>query len=268
MYPHARSAVDDDEVAVGIGGREPPTKATRTHRLHDPDAGRGEIRGQFVGVVGVDPERDTNTGPRLDRGSKPSLDQVPDDNRNQRPGVASPRAVVLLARHGSADLTQTDLPYHLVPGPPLTAAGEREAEELGGFLAGRGVRGIRTSPLERARRTAEIAARIASTCLLVDDSLAEIQPGETHADVCKRAWPALLEAVSTARAQGSPTAIVAHGGVVTALLLGIGVSAARIHAHAAQFDGENPLPPAGAWEIVLGPSGLPAEAELVFTPGT
>ena len=63
--------------------------------------------------------------------------------------------IIYLARHATPDWSRTDLPYHLLPGPPLVPQGEAEAAELGRFLREAGVSRLYTSPLERARRTAE-----------------------------------------------------------------------------------------------------------------
>jgi broad specificity phosphatase PhoE len=177
----------------------------------------------------------------------------------------APDTVVYLARHGSPDLGRTDLVYHLPPGPPLTAAGEREAAELGQFFAARGVRRIWASPLERARRTAEIAATISGADLVVDDRLLEMQPGEAHEDVRRRTWPAWLAA--TGAAISAPAAVVAHGGVATALLQALGASPETLESLGRRFDSGNPLPPGGAWEIVLDGSGPARTPRLAFVPG-
>ncbi len=176
-----------------------------------------------------------------------------------------PSPVIYLARHGSADLARTDLVYHLPPGPPLTSTGVLEAVELASFLHQGGVRRIWTSPLDRACRTAEVAASACSAALIVDDRLTEMQPGETHDDVCARAWPVWEEVVASAIVHG-PQAIVAHGGVVTALLLAIGVGSATLEEYGRRFDSGNPLPPGGAWEVT-GPDARGAVTpRLVFAP--
>ncbi len=171
---------------------------------------------------------------------------------------------VYLVRHATPDLTRTDLVYHLLPGPPLTPVGEAEASDLGRFLRDGGVRLIWSSPLERARRTAELAARICGAELKEDGRLIEMRPDETHDDVFARARP-VWERVAGASARG-PQAVVAHGGVITAVLLAIGVEPATLDEIGRQFDGGNPLPPAGAWEISVpdGPGAL--TARLAFVP--
>lgn len=171
---------------------------------------------------------------------------------------------IYLVRHATPDLTRTELIYHLPPGPPLTRLGEEQAAELARFLRGRGVRGIWSSPLDRARRTAELVGLTCEAEVVTDARLIEMQPGETHDDVHARArpaWDVVLEAAARA-----PQAIVAHGGVITALLMALGVASETLADLGRRFDSGNPLPPAGAWEVrVPGPTGLPS-AQLVFIP--
>jgi broad specificity phosphatase PhoE len=175
------------------------------------------------------------------------------------------RRAVYLARHGTPDLTRTELVYHLVPGPPLTSLGAREAAALGRYLHERGVRRIWASPLERARRTAEVASRASGATLLIDDRLMEMQPGETHDDVRARAQPIWDLAISAPTGGGSQ-ALITHGGVVTALLLFIGVSRAIVDEAGGRFDSGNPLPPAGAWEVVGPGVNGRLDATLSFVP--
>jgi broad specificity phosphatase PhoE len=173
-------------------------------------------------------------------------------------------ANVYLVRHATPDLSRTELVYHLPPGPPLTGLGEAQAAELGRFLRRRGVRGIWSSPLERARRTADLAALVCGAEVVIDARLIEMQPGETHADVHARAEPA-WDVVLEASAHG-PQALVAHGGVITALLLALGVASETLADLGRRFDSGNPVPPAGAWVVrVPGATGLPS-ARLVFIP--
>lgn len=173
-------------------------------------------------------------------------------------------ATVYLVRHATPDLSRTELVYHLPPGPPLTRLGEEQAAELGRFLCRRGVRGIWSSPLERARRTADLAALACEAEVLTDARLIEMQPGETHDDVHARAGPA-WDVVLGASAHG-PQALVAHGGVITALLLALGVAPETLAVLGRRFDSGNPVPPAGAWVVrVPGSTGLPT-ARLAFIP--
>jgi broad specificity phosphatase PhoE len=173
---------------------------------------------------------------------------------------------VYLVRHATPDLTRTDLVYYLPPGPPLTAVGELEASELGLFLCRGGVRWIWTSPLERATRTAELAARVCAARVIEDARLIEMHPVETHDDVYARAGPVWDIVVDRADTHG-PQALLAHGGVITALLLAVGVAPATLARVGRRFDSGNPVPPGGAWEVA-GPVGdVSMIARLAFIPG-
>jgi broad specificity phosphatase PhoE len=176
-----------------------------------------------------------------------------------------PGGTVYLARHASPDLTRTDLVYHLPPGPPLTTLGEREASALGRYLCHGGVHTIWTSPLVRARRTAELAAQKCGAEVREDARLIEMDPAETHDDVYARARPVWDIATEWAAARG-PQALVAHGGVITALLLGIGVTLTTLERVGRRFDSGNPAPPGGAWEITAPDRSGPLTARLVFIP--
>jgi 2,3-bisphosphoglycerate-dependent phosphoglycerate mutase len=175
-----------------------------------------------------------------------------------------PGGTVYLARHATPDWSRTDLVYHLLPGPPLTVRGEAEASDLGRFLRDGGVGQIWTSPLDRARRTAELAATVSGAQVTEDARLMEMRPDETHDDVYARARPVWEAAV--AAATRVPQAVVAHGGVVTAVMLAIGVAPTALARVGRRFDGGNPLPPGGAWEITGPAGGGVLTARLVFVP--
>jgi broad specificity phosphatase PhoE len=177
-----------------------------------------------------------------------------------------PGRTVFLVRHATPDLTRTDLVYFLPPGPPLTTAGELEASELGLFLRRRGVRWIWTSPLERAARTAELAASVCAAQVIEDARLIEMRPDESHDDVRARAGPVWDVAVGRAVVHG-PQALVAHGGVITALLLAVGLAPRFLERVGRHFDSGNPVPPGGAWEVNRSDGDRSWAARLAFLPG-
>jgi broad specificity phosphatase PhoE len=171
---------------------------------------------------------------------------------------------VYLARHARPDWTRRDLTYHLPPGPPLTSQGRMEAERLGRFFQVEGVTRIYTSPLERCLRTAEIAAEVAGSPIVIDHSLTEWQPGENTETVARRIWP-LFERVRLACSVDGPSALVTHGGPVAALLERLGMQPELLKGHR-KYDHNNPLPPAGVWQASLdGEEGL-WELRMVFAP--
>jgi ribonuclease H / adenosylcobalamin/alpha-ribazole phosphatase len=102
----------------------------------------------------------------------------------------------LLLRHGQTEMSvqgrfagRGDI--------PLTSTGTRQAAAVAGRLAGRGVDLVVSSPLSRARSTAEAVADAAGVPLVLDEDLAETDFGEweglTFAAVMAR-WPAQLTA--------------------------------------------------------------------------
>jgi broad specificity phosphatase PhoE len=173
--------------------------------------------------------------------------------------------IVFLARHATPDWSRTDIPYHLPPGPPLTAEGEREARLLGSFLRQNNVCRILASPLERCWRTGEIAAREAGVPVEVDTRLAEWLPHEKDSDVLARLWPAWAQAAELCP-NGGALALVTHGGPIGVLLAELGLEARVLTEFRRRFDRNNPVPPAGVWRATRArPDGAWA-LELVFNP--
>jgi broad specificity phosphatase PhoE len=136
-----------------------------------------------------------------------------------------------LTRHGETEWSRT-LRHTGRTDLPLTAHGEAQARALGARLDGRRFALVLVSPLQRARRTAELAGY--GDVLQVDDDLLEVDYGEyeglTTADV-RRARPdwdlwrdgcpggetiadaaARAErALARARAADGPVLLVGHG---------------------------------------------------------
>lgn len=174
-------------------------------------------------------------------------------------------ATLYLARHATPDRTRTDIPYFTPPGPPLTAQGESEAAELGAFFRAAGMRHILSSPMERAHRTAQIAAEHASLPLTLAEGLIEWKPGEKDAEIKTRLWPVWEHALTLSEADG-PVAMVSHGGPIAVLLAELGMEQSVIDHYKSLFDNRNPLPPAGVWEAARpDPSGA-WQLRLAFTP--
>jgi broad specificity phosphatase PhoE len=172
---------------------------------------------------------------------------------------------IYLIRHATPDWSRTDLVYHLPPGPPLTAQGEAEAAKLGDFLRDMEVRHLFNSPLERCKRTAEIAGAGAGLTPQEDLRLAEMRPEEKAPEVRARLWPAWVHAGELCLEDG-PVALVTHGGPVGILLTELGLDAKQLAQYQAKFDRHNPLPPAGAWRCVRVSPDAPWALELAFTP--
>lgn len=166
---------------------------------------------------------------------------------------------LLLARHGQS-VSNAVRRFQGVQDVPLSEIGLRQAEALGAALGRCRVAAIYTSPLQRARRTAEIVAAglgmpVVSVEALRELSLGEWEgrtveeiralPGDPYArwvrdpvaglppggeplpDVQARVVGA-LEAIAAAHPNGDDVLVVCHGGVISAFLahcLGLPLSA-------------------------------------------
>jgi broad specificity phosphatase PhoE len=95
------------------------------------------------------------------------------DTRGQAEGAAAPsRTIVHLLRHG-----EVSNPGHVIYGRQpdfhLSEDGRMMAKAAAGFLAGRDVTAVFSSPLERARETAEPVAAQFGLDVIVDERLIE-----------------------------------------------------------------------------------------------
>jgi broad specificity phosphatase PhoE len=85
---------------------------------------------------------------------------------------------LLLIRHGSTDMLGSVLCGRM-PGVGLSAAGQQEARALADSLRRReSLHAVVSSPLQRARETAEIIAAPQQVKVTVDDRLQEVEFGE------------------------------------------------------------------------------------------
>jgi len=155
---------------------------------------------------------------------------------------------IYLARHATPDWSRKDIRYDVEPGPDLIRQGEEEAAKLGEFLRTAGVTCIYASPLVRTRRTAEIAGAVAGIPVVINNAVREYTREENDQLVFARLQPILDELTQRASAEG-PFAIVTHGGPVRVMLERLGVDRDELWHYRRQFDHQNPLPPAAAWEL-------------------
>jgi broad specificity phosphatase PhoE len=152
--------------------------------------------------------------------------------------AAETRTVVHLLRHGEVH-NPTKVLYGRLPGFRLSARGEQMAQEAAKALAGRDVTLVVSSPLERARQTAEPVAAQFGLPVEIDERLIESENffegkrvgvgdgalrdprnwhllrnpfrpswGEPYLDVAARMRAALLEA--RRRAEGHEAVCVSH----------------------------------------------------------
>jgi len=172
-----------------------------------------------------------------------------------------------LVRHATPDWKRLDLSYYKPPGPPLTPQGEEEAQALGEFLREAGVQQVLCSPMERCRRTAEIAAAVVGLAPQAEPGLGEWQPGEGEAAVRDRFWPVWERLLPNGHA-AQPAALVTHGGPIAMMLAELGLAADALAHYRKTFDRNNPLPPAGVWRAARAAPCAPWELALVFMPET
>lgn len=172
---------------------------------------------------------------------------------------------IYLVRHATPDWSRTDIRYDIPPGPPLTAQGEAEAANLGEFLRTVGIKRIYASPLERTRRTAEIAGGIVGVAPIEEEAIAEWRRGESETEVAAR-FNGLWEKICSESAAIGPIALVTHGGPVKAMLLSLGLPQTTVDEYCRKFDRGNPLPPAGVWLATGCATETPWDLELIWTP--
>jgi broad specificity phosphatase PhoE len=172
---------------------------------------------------------------------------------------------IYLIRHATPDRQRSDIPYNLPPGPPLTRQGEEEAIELGEFLREETkVKILLSSPMERAMRTAQIAAQTAGMRYTVAPEIIEQRLDEPVEAIHRRMWAAFTlahELILT----GGEIGLVTHGGPAGVLLQALDMDLETLTRWKI-FDYANPMPPAGVWRISRQSAGEPWEFKFVFHP--
>lgn len=176
-------------------------------------------------------------------------------------------ATVYLIRHATPDWDVTDIPYDIPPGPPLVHQGEIEAFQIGTFLKQTKIKKLYYSPLERAKRTAEISADIAKILIEQEYGIAEWRTNEDEKQFSARFFPAWHKAIDESKVLG-PIGLVTHGGPIQLMLKTLGLPHDVLESYRKQFDRGNPLPPAGIWKAEKS-SGVDFwDLSLVFIPDT
>ena len=123
--------------------------------------------------------------------------------------------IVYLIRHALADYN-TQLAYHLLPGPALTEEGVDQAGAVARLLEGAGITRVLSSPMQRCVMTAgPLCARLGLQ-LALDDDLGEMRQGETMAALGLRMLRSVLS-----QADASPVALVSHSAPLEQLMLAL-----------------------------------------------
>jgi ribonuclease H / adenosylcobalamin/alpha-ribazole phosphatase len=122
-------------------------------------------------------------------------DPAPPQSRGWAQAEGQPTTTILL-RHGQTEFS-TERRFAGRGDIALTDAGLRQAAAAADRLTARGIDAIVTSPLQRARRTAEAVATATGAPLAVDDALAETDFGKweglTFGEAAQR-WPEEMSA--------------------------------------------------------------------------
>jgi broad specificity phosphatase PhoE len=152
------------------------------------------------------------------------------------PNMVLSQAPFWFMRHGETDWNRDGL----IQGSadiPLNAAGRAQAEAACGKLAGRGITAVWSSPLQRARATAEIVAASLGLSVVVEPGLREASFGVHEGEVIGdwfTAWAAenavpeggesfaalgvrAVAAMNVVLAGGGLPFVVAHGGFFRAV---------------------------------------------------
>ena len=96
------------------------------------------------------------------------------------------------------------------------------------------------------------------------DAIAEHRREESREQVLARFQP-FFDTAWAAAAHG-PVAVISHGGPVHVMLEQLGVADDHLWHYRRQFDHQNPIPPAGAWEVTRSSPTGPWQARLAFAP--
>jgi|GEM_PF-350553 len=148
-----------------------------------------------------------------------------------------------LVRHCEPDMSK-GIRYDVMPGPPLSERGKKQALELRDFFSNIRVKEIYCSPFTRTVETAKLGILAEGRELIIVDELKEIRDDEPWENVKKRVnkW---LNEVKVKIEDNS--CIVAHGATIEALLLAFGVDIRN----GKRFKNDNILPQGSVWKIVV-----------------
>jgi probable phosphoglycerate mutase len=112
---------------------------------------------------------------------------------------------IIFLRHGQAKNNTERILSGRTPGVPLTDKGHDQAKKAAKFLEDMNISAIYSSPIERAKNTAEIVAEHTSVDVRIDDRLIELDMGNdifnSHGNVFMKFYRGELE--------------IAHNGVET-----------------------------------------------------
>jgi broad specificity phosphatase PhoE len=129
---------------------------------------------------------------------------------------------LLLIRHGENDFSKTGRLAGRLRGVHLNARGRQQATALANALAGVSLKAIYSSPLERARETAEPIARARHLMITLDSGLTEADVGSWQGKSIRRLaltryWRLIQRAPSRAGHPGGETFLQTQARIVGTL---------------------------------------------------
>jgi broad specificity phosphatase PhoE/ribonuclease HI len=185
-----RELAGEAKDAAGQLGRVNYTWVPRAHNAH-----ADRLANEAMDRAGDD-TADGGDGHRESRSKSKSAPEAPRaEAASGRSGGWGPRrgpaTTTLLLRHGQTSLS-VDRRFAGRGDYPLTETGQQQAAAAAARLAARRIDMIVSSPLQRARRTAEAAAETTGAALAIEDGLMETDFGEweglTFGEAAER-WP-------------------------------------------------------------------------------
>lgn len=150
---------------------------------------------------------------------------------------------IYLIRHGQPQHNPS-IPYHTVPGPPLSDQGRAEAKAAAAFLTIAGIQHLFVSPFDRTTQTAEPIVKQLGIDATFTPAVAEHGPGEKNDDVRTR-MAALLDRLDQGVLQR--IGIVTHGSPIKEALMHLSKGQIDLSKHV--YAGNNPAPTCGIWHI-------------------
>lgn len=123
---------------------------------------------------------------------------------------------VLWMRHGESTWNVAGREQGRTPHPPLTDLGRRQVQRAAHALADRGVTTVVSSPLVRARQSADLVADVLGLAVVEDPRLVERATDETVEDLLERVAGFLRDDVADG------TLVVTHGDVIAYVTAALG----------------------------------------------
>jgi len=173
--------------------------------------------------------------------------------------------VVYFIRHATPKKLFDNIPYDVLPGPPLSDKGIVEANQLGEFFKLKKIAKLYCSPFLRTRQTAQIIGSAVNVSWQEEHALTEWSKNENENDIVMRVSPLLDMTLKECTRIGS-IGLVTHGGLIKMFLRILGIDKYVLDNYLRIFDPKSPLPPAGVWAANIQKGISLSSLSLVYTP--